>query len=152
MGDKCYAKCRLIGTKDDYIYAEFNRKNCEVYDGQVFGFGRDLITGARVITRYEDIEHAVLYDPFGAGTLHLYIAWGKYLTKNEVIDELNKLSTAEDAKKYIKIIKDVKTRYKELKKEIRQKKKNAIMEDRQMQEMIRFTKRKIKMIKKANIG
>ena len=26
MGDKCYAKCRLIGTKDDYIYAEFNRK------------------------------------------------------------------------------------------------------------------------------
>ena len=62
------------------------------------------------------------------------------------------MSTAEDAKKYIKIIKDVKTRYKELKKEIRQKKKNAIMEDRQMQEMIRFTKRKIKMIKKANIG
>lgn len=153
MRDRDYAKCKLLGTDNSYIYIEVNHKKCSSYGKYVDEVGKDLITGTRVVSyvHCNDIEDAILRDPVRSGNLHLYVDFGRYLHKSEVITALNKMSK-EDIEKYVKSIKDVKEKYKKIKKEIRQKNKEAVIKYRKENKELNSAKRKVKMIKKTNIG
>ena len=140
-----YRKCRLIGTKDDYIYVEFNEKKDSSYGKYVDRVGKDLVTGTRVVYLgyCRDIEEAVCIDSIRSGKLHLYVDFGHYILKSEVIAELNKMSK-EDIKRYVKSIKDVKEKYKKVKKKSKQEHKAAVMKYRGENRELRSIQRKVK--------